>query len=221
MIMKTTIIFFAMTVIFTRVKWYWGLPGAFLFLLTAGIAELVSSWLITFFWRIEFSSVVSFTPYRYYANLLTNFILFIFIKIVSRVRKANIDKTPIQWWCLLMLLPVFSFLITMQVILSQLYADTPHTLLSAISLFGLFYANIIVFLIFDGVSQYHENRHMLLTLETQLSLQKSHNASIIENQFRIQQMSHDFKQHTHGFLRLCKAGQTGELTEALQALLDQ
>ena len=218
---KTIILMFVIAFVFFRANIYWYLIASFVFNILTGMAELISTFVITWAYNVEFNLVMKTTPPRFYTILATDFIVIFLIKTLTYLRKGKIDNIPVKIWLPLLILPIFSMLITIQVILVSMEQMKPYSFFSITGIVGLLYSNLIIFSIIEGALRYNEENKKLGILKDQLAIQKEHNEKLTENQFRVQQLSHDFKQQIQGLLHLCESNNYDELKKSISLFAAQ
>ncbi len=216
---KTVVLAFALNIVFFRSKIYWTFASAMMFIVLAGLAELLASSIVTLVLKTELASVMSHSLIRLYSILIIDFIVLICVKTIYYIRNERIGDAQTRAWVPLILLSISSMVITIQIIYSSLISE--RTFISILSIFGLLYSDILIFFLFNQLLKQNEEKRKLSIMEAQLELQTEHNTRLLENQFQIRRLDHDFKQHINGFLHLCENKDYETLTANIQMLADQ
>ncbi|MDR1158499.1 MAG: GHKL domain-containing protein [Oscillospiraceae bacterium] len=223
--LNDSIAFIALTTIFTLVvvafvcfgiKTRWFLLAPPLYLLLASFAEFLAALLVTVPQSESFATLMEFTPHRFQALIVSNFLRLFFIKIFERFRIGKLEKPETKLWLPLCCLPLFSILVVMQIALESVSNDGPRTVLSIASIIVFFFLNIIIFALVEALIRRAEKDKLLAALEKQNAVQREHITLLTENRAQIRRLMHDFKLHVQSFLSLCEAGQYEELAENIR-----
>ncbi|GHU96381.1 hypothetical protein FACS1894208_10870 [Clostridia bacterium] len=203
-----------------KIQTLWIIPAAVFYVILGSCAELLSALLVTTPQSATFVELMSFSPYRFQAIIVTNFIVLFFIKVLQCIRVGKIGILDMKLWIPLCCLPLFSTLVILQVTFDSIDDSTPQDVLSIIGIVGLVFMNITVFYFVEVLIRRGEKDKLFAVLETQNAIQRERIVQLVENREHDQQMEHDFKHHIYGFLSLCENKQYDALANSMRDMLN-
>lgn len=219
--LKTVLVAFIISYVFCRSKIYWHGIVAFLYCLLGSGFEILSAYIITIPQNIQISDVVEMNSYRYQTVIVADLLVFMTVKIISRIRKGDVYDIPLKIWAVLCLLPIFSILTTLQIVFNSASDKSSISFLSVLSVLGLLYTNVLIFSLVESVIRQSANNKKIIAFEAQLAVQKEHNLKLAESRTQVQQLSHDFKHHVQALKFLCEAAQFEELSKSISDLAER
>lgn len=129
---------------------------------------------------------------------LTKIALFIIIKWIARfIKKTNAQKIPLNYWLLLMVVPIVTSVAMFSgfSLIRNSDANAGNPYIIAISFMGLLFTNIIVFYLFESLLASEEIKYSYKAVQSQMELQEKHYNEIEENQKETRRIWHDLKHH--------------------------
>jgi hypothetical protein len=172
--LNDSIVFIALTTIFVLfviafscfdIKTYWFLLAPPLYLVLASCSEFLAALIVTVPQSASFVTLTKFTPHRFQALIVSNFIRLFLIKIFERFRVGKLEKLDFRLWLPLCCMPIFSIVIAVQIVLESVSDNSPRTALSVASIIAFFFLNIIVFALIEALIRRGEKDKQLAALE--------------------------------------------------------
>jgi|GEM_PF-973130 len=185
--------------------------SAILAAIAGAISELLSVIVITGFRTVSLGEIMQFGMYRMLVRTLSYLFFLMIIILVGRFRKSSLTLINTKLVSALCILPLSSILIVQQFTVHIVDTAYIPTINEVIPMLSIITVNIFVFILVENIMRQNEKNKALLLVEAQSDAQQKHINQLLSNHEQIRQISHDFKQQTDVFYRLCSEKQCDEL----------